>query len=94
MFICTRVAEVSETLWKNLSEESSPRPLPHPYSPMPAWVRELDEEAAKAVGEVAVVEALAREAEAARELEADPVLAEEVKDNEDLHSHHGRGRHG
>ena len=83
--------KASETLWKNLSEESSPRSLLHPYRPMPAWVRE-EAPAVKAEEEVAVVEAPVREA--ARELEVDQVLAEEVRDNEDLHSHHGRRRHG
>ena len=95
MFICTRVAEVSETLWKNLSEGSSPRSLLHPYRPMPEWGRELDEAEVKAEEEV-VVEARVRQAAAARELQAHqvPAEAEEVRGNEDLHSHHGRWRHG
>ena len=93
MFICTRVAEVSETLWKNLSEGSSPRSLLHPYRPMPAWVRVLDEVAVRVLDGVAV---RVPDGVAVRVLDGAAVRVpdEEVKDNEDLHSHHGRGRHG
>jgi hypothetical protein len=61
---------------------------------MPAWV-----EAWVKVEGGAVVEALVQEEAAARELEADQVVAvvrvreEGVRDSEDLHSYHGRGRH-
>ena len=101
MFICTRVAEVSETSWKNLSEGSSPRSLPHPCRPMPAWVRVLDEVAVRVLDEVAVrvldgVAVRVLDGVAVRVLDgvAVRVLDEEVKDNEDMHSHHGRWRHG
>jgi len=63
-----------------------------------AWYR-LFSEARFEEEAVAAVEARVPGA-AARELEADPAVAEvrvreeEVRDNEDMHSHHGRGRHG
>jgi len=64
---------------------------------MPARARAAVPLAKGEDGAVAVVEAQVQEGVAAREWEADPVLAEagvrelewEVKDNEGLHSHHG-----
>jgi len=96
MFICTRVAEVSETLWKNLSEGSSPRSLPHPCRPMPAWARVLDGVAVRVLDGAAVrvldgAAVRVLDGAAVRVLDGAAVRAldGEVKDNEDLHSHHG-----
>jgi hypothetical protein len=101
MFISIREREASKMSWKNSSVENS-RKSPVPlYRAMPAWARAKVPQAKAEEEAVAVVEALVQEEAVARELGADPVLVvaevrvreEEVKDNEDMCSHHGRGRH-